>query len=744
MPVEIPLPSIAMAFFAVKNLCTTESHPCIPWEFKIETEIPAQIRGNKEDRQAWYNNPATSHQFYTGLEPLNPNLRVNKEGNPPRTLHGFVADYDLPIPDERIDEGLKSMPIKPSWVERSLGGNVRLVWILTEPMRLDSFPFAIIVLEKAVDWLALGMLPGLDEPAFKNPTRLYCNGGVWRATGAGPIPISKSQSFLVKAAKVFRWPVKEDAVIPLDVVESKLKEKYPGMDWPDDFSIDSQGPSFWIPESTSPMSAIVKTGGMYSFSAHAPQPFTPWSDEALLGKNFCAGFQEVAMTKATADKWFDSKTYWRKICEEYHPNERTEFMLHLRVECRLSGKSGPSGSSQIEEALSHIHNHNRVKAAAPFVFQRPGLVRFNGDAMLNIYNCTPIQPAEGKQVWGPTGNFSFLSRHFDTFFVTPEQLAHFLAWFKHYYLCAVNFAPHPGQHIFLMGGVNIGKTFTNRFIIGQAVGGFIDASDFLIENTDFNSHLFKRPHWVVDDETPANSNGALLRTASILKKLAANQQFLVNEKFRVAGQVAWMGRVGITANLDFISSRMLTGLDNNSLDKISLYKCASERDFKFPSRSETERLGMKELPYFLRWLLDHTSPDWILPDSRYGIPSYHDKSLLDQGHQTSPTAGFKECLIKALSLYFTEESGAPNYSGTVSDIVTLMRGSSGELLRALKLEQANRYLEHIQREGLLKLKTYAGEFNVRIWQFENFVPPKTPTIPPPPVANPNEPNPFQK
>src|SRR5882672_1855732 len=101
-------------FFATKNLVEQTMVPCIPWEFVSTERITAQIRGSKEDRQAWYNNPRTAHQFYTSIEPWNAGARPSK-ANPPHKLHAFSADFDACIPEARVAEAVAAMKIKPAW-----------------------------------------------------------------------------------------------------------------------------------------------------------------------------------------------------------------------------------------------------------------------------------------------------------------------------------------------------------------------------------------------------------------------------------------------------------------------------------------------------------------------------------------------------------------------------------------------------------------------------------------------------
>lgn len=739
---------MCVMFLAAKNLVSNNLSPCVPWEFKIEKEISAQIRGDKQSRQEWYQSESTSHQFYTGIEPLNPNLRISKESNPPLLLRAFVADYDVPIPDERADEMVKKLAVKPTYLERSLGGNLRLVWCLADPIRLDSYEFCIFLLEKAVKFLNLGLLPGLDEPAFKTPTRLYCNGGIWRATGQKPVPQMMTQSFLVDCAKRFRWPVKEETTIPLDVAYAELLKKYPSMDWPSDFALDSSGPSFWVEGSTSSNSALVKAGGMYSFAGHAAKPFTAWDDPLLLGPDFCKTFKIETITKATTDIFFDSRKYWRKFPDPesgnaYQAMESRELTNYLKVSCKLSSKPGPAGFSPIEEAIEHIHNHNRIKAALPFAFHKPGPMRYQGERVLNIYNARCVQPAPGEHAWGPNGTFPNLSRHFDTFFTTPEQLAHFMAWWQYLYSACLHFLPLSGQNVFFFGGVGIGKTMTARMLVGGSIGGFADASDFLINNISFNAHLFKHPLWCLDDEAPSNTDAGLQRFMTLIKKLAANSEFLYNEKYLTSAMLHWSGRIIITANLDFISSRALSGMDNNSLDKTHLFKCVPKRDFSFPERTEWARIVAAELPCLLSWLLNvFKAPDFVKPDPRFGYVSHHEQSLLDQGYQTSRAAGFKECLIKTLTRWFQDNAAAEYFEGTAVEILQMMKAETGDILKA-NVDTVNRSMDAMMKENSLEVTTStSAQHNLRLFRFKNFLPrPETP--PPSPSTPATEPNKFQ-
>lgn len=734
-----------MSFLAAENISSDLLRPCVPWEFVQTEEISLQIRKVKEDRQNWCKSKSTKHCFYTGIEPVNPNLRIN-ESNPPLLLHHFVADYDLEVPDARIDEAIAAMKIKPSWVERSLGGNFRLVWDLEAPLRVSKNDFCVFVLLQARSWLALDILPELDEGAWKTPNRLFCNGCVWRKTGHGPIPQSKSQPFFVECAKKFQFTDTASVNIPMEVIEAAIRRKYPDLSWPAAFEEGSQGPSFWVPGSTSPSSAIVKKDGIISFAAHAEKFFTPWSDPALLGPDFVKDYIGQAITRATADCFWDGHNYYRKRHNDaFSPMEKDEFVIYLKGDCKLSSKPGPDGLSAVEDARRHIHNNNWVKSAGPFVMRKPGPFDFQNERFLNTYAGKPLEPAAGTQKWGEFGNFTWLSHLLDVLYVpTFPQLDHWKAWFQHFYRSAYLWLPYPGQFTILSGAMGCGKTLVNREVVGASVGGYVDASGYIVYGEAFNAHLFQRPHWVIDDDVPSSASRTKL--AAAIKKLVSNQQFVCNEKFLKQSMVEWMGRLGITTNLDQMSMRILGSLDHNSMEKMSLFKCTDRVEMQFPNRYEIRKILARELPYFLRYILDWTPPDFIRPHPRYGVMPYHNEMLLDRTHQCSEVSSFKELVSEALSLYFAGDPQATEFVGSAMQILRLLRSDGTGIANSYKPEQVNRYLEQLKSEHLLECETITDSRKFRLWKFprprtEN---PEMPLEEKAAVCNPNNnPNPFQ-
>lgn len=706
-------------FFATKNTVTQTVEACIPWEFKATETITLQIRKVKEDRQEWYRTAATQHCFYTGIEGVNNTHRVSNKENPPEFIHAFVADYDVAISDARIAEIINDMPIKPTWVETSLGGNRRFIFLLEEKIRVSgSVEFTIALLTEAKKWLSLDLAPCLDEQAFLDPCRLYCNGCVWVNHTHPPIPIKKAQALVVKVAKAqsFLKQVKSEEIIPLDIILPELKRRFPNFSWPSDFIVGSQGPSFWIPESKSPMSAMVKEGGMLSFSAHAVKLFHKWSE--LLGADFTKDYIEDVVTKATKDIFFDGKVYYMKDLEGFFRwREKSEMEEFWRTDFRVSAKS-TDGPSQLSMVRLYVYKHARVDAAVPVVMRRPGPLTVNGSRVLNIYRYKPILPAEGPQLWGPSGMFPISSAMFDNIFNPKTQLDYFLAWWKRLYEMALAWDPYPIQYSYFLGGPGIGKTLMNRFYVGMSLGSFVDACDYLMHGNTFNSQLYHSPYWALDDEAPVHGRTAKFHAA--LKKMVANDSHMSNEKFKVAGMTEWRGGIGITGNLDEISLSIVGSLEGSVLDKTNLFRCVEAFDpnvFVFPARKEMEEIRKRELPYLLKWVLDWKVPEHALKDSRYGNKAYQEPELLSRVQQTSRVNPFKETLVGLLHMFFNTHPEAEEWRGGIRELTQLIQSDPVHSLMDRRLDSSsiNLSMERVSREGILKVTTVEGEMKTRIW-----------------------------
>lgn len=75
----------------------------------------------------------------------------------------------------------------------------------------------------------------------------------------------------------------------------------------------------------------------------------------------------------------------------------------------------------------------------------------------------------------------------------------------------------------------------------------------------------------------------------------------------------------VTLNADATSVRMIPNLDASLEDKIIVLKFADQK-MTFPA--DIEAIIARELPFFLRWLVDWEMPVHIAGENRFGIKAF--------------------------------------------------------------------------------------------------------------------------
>ncbi len=677
---------------------------CAPWEFVPAAPLPDEIRSDKKLRDAWINHPATLHYVYTLNEGINPGLRISKTNNPVHCAHGLAADYDAPQDEATVLKFAAAMPIPPNWIERTLSGHWRFVWLFESLIKFPSFAFGQHFMAKFPEFAfdpAMGMI-GFDEGAWGAPERMFTNGCDWRPLNPNKIPATITQGWLVQASRTFKFNDSSFGIsIPLDVVKVALEKQFPSFaQWPGDFALDAQGPTFWVPESQSPKSAIVRETGMQTFSDHATKAFYPWIE--LLGAAFCKQYETEACGRAVAGIFYDGKHYFKKNGDmPWRGFDRTDISLHLRVSRGVSPKSDKAGISEIDKCLTYIQDYQRVEGAAPFIFRPQGLVTINGAQCLNISTTPVLTPAVTTAYWGPLGQFPLLSNFLGVFFSSPEQLDYMLSWLSVYYRSGYYFQPTSGQAVFLAGPTGVGKTFFNTAVVGTLMGGFADASDYLLGRDTFGSELFEKPLWTVDDSVSSADQRTHRVFSEMVKRSAANSTFRYHAKFRVAQMVEWLGRIMISLNCDEESIRKLPDLDISIKDKLMLFRTA-DKTIVFPDRSELKKIVDRELPFFARYLLDWVIPEHCKGTSRYGVAPYHEASLVESARLSSRTAGFAEILEDWKEDYFTKtQKGATSWEGTSYQLhkEILMDPSADAAMRHFTVDAVGRHLSALKNKG---------------------------------------------
>lgn len=686
----------------------------MPWRFTNLALVPPDAFKNKAHRDEWINRPGTAFNVYTLYEGTQGNLRLRgshsgQDDNPPLLMYGLAVDYDTAM---SVSDVIRALPMMedtpPNWFEQTLSGNGRLIWLFERPLRIPSRQFLLRVLERIHDLIPFRKLPGLDEGALK-PERCFTNGCRWTAISRQKFPYARLQGFLLRISEKFDWQQKEfGRAVNLKDVFVECKKNWPDMKWPGEFVVGATGPSFWVPGSTSPKSAIIRETGIQTFAAHASKAFYSWSE--IVGAKFVENNENERLGKAVEGVFHDGRNFIIKDGEgrfAFHTRENIKTILT----CHRGVKStGPKGEpSEIERALAHILQYNVVVGASSCAFFPKGPFVYQGRRILNTHQLDVTAPVSEPSPWGESGRFPFLSKFLDGFFdpVFPQK-ERFLAWFQYHYRACLNRAPVSGHGMFIAGPVGVGKTFLSRGVVGGALGGFGEANSYLTASDGFNSELFDYGLWVIDDGSVMSSEKIHQLFTENVKRTVANRDHRVNEKFRKATMTPWQGRILVTLNMDAKSIRIIPNVDASILEKLLILRAAQTTGVQFLAQPDMEKLLERELPWFLRWLLDWTPPGHCYEgaDVRFGIAPYAEPSLLRAANLSSGKSVFVEILTRWLTDYFNETPRADYWEGTATELRMAMMTQPvyGEMLRPYRPEELPRMLVTTMNQGLLKIE----------------------------------------
>jgi len=678
-----------MKFFCVRNLVTHDISDMVPWEYK--PNIPDYTKDDKEARKRWWSTPNTNHLFYNMFEGEHPAVRISKN-NPPVKMYGFVADYDVEITPEMYEHpNLENVSIMPTAWSMTSSGRGRMLWALERMLPLPDMKTTSEFLKVVTKEFNLKEIwPEFDE-SFYRPTQYYECGHSWRVLEQNKVPHNVVCGLMSKAWE--RCNRKLSCNIPLEMVYPELERKFPGA-WEGAFVIGARTRRFWDRGANNPSSAVLRANGFQCFSGD--KAFIPWSD--LLDKSFIDSIVANKMQEISDGIFFDGRNYFRKNnSDDWLLYNKEDIKLFLRVRMGLTAKpSSQSAVSELDRTLCFVQDTNRVDSVLPCVNRKPGIIELDGQRILNIYKSKPTQPIPDDVKVTPK-DFPWLANFFHNLFDNEEQLPYFLGWLKRFYEDSLFYLARSGHAIFLAGNPNLGKTLIADFIVPKMVGGFRDASAFLLgEDGGFTAPFMEVPVLTVNDEQASSDETKHTKYSSVIKKLVANKDFYYNQKYEKAGSIKWCGRVIVTCNTDPKSLRLLPDVEISMLDKIMMFKLSEiKKDFFEGFTTHIER----ELPYFCRWLLRWPVPADIIDDSRFGIKRYLHKQLYMIATQTGSGNAFQEIVMLFLKAHCTNYTGF--WEGTTAKLLSDMMNEqeSAPLVNRMTVRYAGTMLGQLQSQG---------------------------------------------
>lgn len=657
-----------MRLFYIKNLRGKDVAEVDPFK----DSIPDAPEYKKDKFRRWSLDPSTDHFWVSSVEGLNPHARVDKE-NPPAKVHGFFVDYDAVAGDDPMAR-IKKKGGAPTYFSITPSGQVRLYWAFPEPLPVnevvcDSFLEACHAAVKAPK-----LFPGYDETSAR-AVQYFAIGTAWEKVGP-EFDLAAAQAALFRAwTKVGRKSV--DVDVPLDKVAAEVAKRWPGR-WKGKFELEARGPLFWIDDGIDRDGCVVKPDGIVVYSDRAGTPYLSWRE--LLGNSFVAEFETTRIADSIANIYYDGKNYYRTD-EGYGLIESKEDVSLILRSYGFSPKAKKGAAlSEVEQAMLHIQRVNRVDGAAPVIFDPNTLViEPSGRKLVNLSRIKPTYPAtEGDPSTWPWLH-GFFEQWLDN---TPdvhgiEARQYFFAWLSRIILASVDKVPLQGQALILAGPAGRGKTLFGRKILGGACGGFAEAGAYLTGKTHFNRELSMMPIWTVDDGESAVDYKDQRRFTELLKRAVANPTVSAEAKGIDAQTVPWTGRVVLGANMDAHSLSVIPNLDQSNRDKIMAFRISDDAPTKFPANTTLEKIITRELPHFVRWVLDYVPDDErVMGNSRFGVNSYFHPQVEEAARANSPRHQTLE-LIEIFVKEWRVGAGRKEWKGTGSELVGAMADMPG-------------------------------------------------------------------
>lgn len=620
-------------------------------------------------------NPNTKHCFYSMAEGDNPNLRVS-EDNPVNVVHGFVADYDAPVAWEELDTLLAARcapDATPTWATRTFSGYLRLVWEFEQALPLAP-EMAEAFYKRLADHVRAPMLmAGFDRTSLK-PTQYFELGVEWRRVG-GQLDYTAVKTVLLRAAGD-ATPTTTDTNIPIEDVAAEVERRFPGR-WTGEFNIGTRGPLFWIADGIDREGCQVREDGMICYSDRAGKGFMSWRE--IFGKKFVEGYETKKLTELIDQYWFNGKAFYKVLSGSPVIIPREQLVLELRKAGFAQKPKKGQALSEVEQAILTISNECRVEEVAPVVFSNKRVVSFGSRKILNSCHNYPVQPAND----GDPSKWPWLHDFLTPFFAEDDfgnsTLPYFLAWFQRLYKAVLAQRLDQGQLLILLGPTGRGKTLLTNRIVGDAVGGCSDASDYLSGKTTFNKDLCGSAAWVIDDQTAAATYADQRKFVELTKRCVANPRLEYHAKYADAVPLPWAGRVLMSLNLDANSLAALPTLDSSNRDKIiALRVSASKPKAKFGSNQEVEETITRELPYFLKWLIDWKPEPSIIDASRFGVKTYIDPFIEAAAYDNSSRSAIAE-MVEFFAKKYREfdKLGRGKWRGTLTEFTVVLHEMNG-------------------------------------------------------------------
>ena len=632
---------------------------------------------------------------------------------------------------------------RPRYWARSHSGKLHLVWFFERPVAVAGNAHANALLKivarkiKAAKW-GVGY-----DPSCESVTQVMDIGRDWHVFSEGAaIPSEEIVLWDFAIFEAGAKAVAADVVsIPFDVVADEVKRRKWPHKPPLDVHVGTRCIRFWDAAADNASAAQFTKDGIRVYTPH-DNGFVSWRTlfgaefcEQYTARSM-APFLEDTYYCHTKDSYF---RFFRNDTPP-HYEQRTEKVLRrdLVQEAKLNPRPAKGEAmSEVDDVLYAISRRNAVDAVAPVLYRKAGriFVREIGGTVLNtslvvvkkpavrLSDVTPKDLARYPDcpscyredptmcMWDnpfAVEGFPHLHRLITAFFMASNvtytrwmksgfslqdpsgrsrdflgdgQLLSLVSWMAHFYKNAAYMSESPGrgQALILAGPAGAGKSFFARQVLGQLMGGAVDAEKFYLEGSRFNSGIVTAPVHLIDDKLGAKTQRMRLQFTESMKIVVANAVLRYEAKFGSALEtIPWPGRIVVLANDDAQSMSVMPDLDMSTRDKFMMLKLGPAK-FGWGTDSENQEWLARELPFLARFLLGWKTPDGMF-DERFGVKAMQHSDMA----QASAENGLTQVLVEVLETCIEAATGGADPSDRGDADGWVVEGNAVKVFRWIK------------------------------------------------------------
>ena len=290
-------------------------------------------------------------------------------------------------------------------------------------------------------------------------------------------------------------------------------------------------------------------------------------------------------------------------------------------------------NSEVEKCIIEIQANQNIAYVGPLAGYCAGVYRMGDNQILVTDSPKFIMPKAGE--------WRTLEALFQGMFVDGEldQRPYFYGWIKNALESFRQRRWKASQLLAMAGLGNSGKSLTQNLLTAMFGGRSSKPYQFMMGQTQFNSHMFGAEHLMLEDEAESVDIRSRRHFAANIKTILAGRDQNCHAKHREALILQPIWRMSLSLNDDPERLQVLPPLDTDVRDKVIVLK-VRKRAMPMPTGTPAldERFWnqlISELPAFLHYLDQWRVPD-DLADERFGIRAYQHPEVVEKLEQTTP------------------------------------------------------------------------------------------------------------